>query len=139
MLTEIAAQKKALHEIIIMASITEGEVQTDDDRKIVAGLFWNRLSIGMALGSDATLEYALGTNDKQHTIAQTKINSPYNTYLYKGLPPGPVSNPGISAINAAIYPTDSPYNYFLSDPKTGQTIFSKTFDEHVANKTKYEL
>ena len=139
MLTEISKQGKSLYDIITMASIVEGEVKTDDDRKIVAGLFWNRLKVGQALGSDATLEYVLGTNDKQHSIAQTKIDSPYNTYLYKGLPPGPVSNPGISAINAVIYPADTQYNYFLSDPKTGKTIFSNTFEQHVANKAKYGL
>ncbi|MDD5397209.1 MAG: endolytic transglycosylase MltG [Candidatus Moranbacteria bacterium] len=139
LLTEISKQKKTLYEILTMASIVEGEVKTDEDRKIVAGLFWNRISAGMALGSDATLEYVLGTNDKQHSIAQTKIDSPYNTYLYKGLPPGPVSNPGLSAITAAIYPTNTQYNYFLSDPKTGKTIFAKTFAEHVANKAKYGL
>ncbi|MEI7891278.1 MAG: endolytic transglycosylase MltG [bacterium] len=138
-LDEIGAQKKSLYEIITMASIVEGEVAIDADRKIVAGLFWNRLSIGMTMGSDATLEYVLGGNKRQHSIAETKTDSPYNTYLYKGLPPGPVSNPGISSIMAAVYPQTSEYVYFLSDPKTGKTIFSKTFQEHVANKDKYGL
>jgi UPF0755 protein len=139
MLADVAKQNKSLYDIVTMASILEGEVASAEDRKIVAGLFWNRIAAGMALGSDATLEYVLGTNDKQHSIAQTKIDSPYNTYLYKGLPPGPVSNPGLLAITAALYPTDSPYNYFLSDPKTGKTIFAKTFAEHIANKAKYGL
>lgn len=139
MLDVISKQKKSLYEIVTMASIVEGEVKTEEDRKLVAGLFWNRLQIGQAFGSDATLEYVLGGNKRQHSIAETKFDSPYNTYLYKGLPPGPVSNPGLSSLEAAIYPEDSQYNYFLSDPKTGKTIFSKTFQEHIANKAKYGL
>lgn len=139
MRSDISSQNKSLYDIITMASIVEGEVKTDEDRKIVAGLFWNRLQVGQALGSDATLEYALGTNKIQHSLAETMTNSPYNTYRNKGLPPGPVSNPGISAIEASIYPENTQYNYFLSDPKTGKTIFSKTFEEHVANKAKYGL
>lgn len=139
MRSDISAQKKTLYDILTMASIIEGEVTTDGDRKIVSGLFWQRIQNGQALGSDATLEYILGGNKRQHSIAETKTNSPYNTYLYKGLPPGPVSNPGISAIIAAIDPADTQFNYFLSDPKTGKTIFAKTFDEHIANKAKYGL
>jgi UPF0755 protein len=139
MLTDIAGQKKTLFEIITMASIVETEVKTDDDRKIVAGLFWKRIADGQRLQSDATLEYVLQTNVFQHTLDDLQYDSPYNTYKYAGLPPGPVSNPGISAITAAIYPIDSPYYYFLSDPKTGKTVFSKTFEEHVANKNKFGL
>lgn len=139
MLDVISKQKKSLYEIVTMASIVEGEVKTEEDRRLVAGLFWNRLQIGQAFGSDATLEYVLGGNKRQHSIAETKFDSPYNTYLYKGLPPGPVSNPGLSSIEATIYPEDSQYNYFLSDPKTGKTIFSTTFQEHIANKAKYGL
>lgn len=139
LLGEIAAKKKTLREIVIMASIVEGEVSNDEDRKVVAGLFWNRLENGIAFGSDATLEYILGGNKRQHSIAETKTDSPYNTYLYKGLPPGPVSNPGMSSIIAAVHPSSTEYVYFLSDPKTGKTIFSKTFNEHIANKAKYGL
>ncbi len=139
MSAEISAQKKSLYDIITMASIVEMEVAGDVDRKIVAGLFWNRLKIGMAFGSDATLEYVIGGNKRQHSIAETKIDSPYNTYRYKGLPPGPVSNPGASSIEATINPEETDYTYFLSDPKTGKTIFSKTFEEHIANKAKYGL
>ncbi len=136
---DLEMQKKSLFDIIIMASIVEGEVTNENDRKIVAGLFWNRLENGMPLQSDATLEYALGTNKVQHSIAETKINSPYNTYQQRGLPPGPVSNPGLSSILATISHSQSEFVYFLSDPKTGKTVFSKTFEEHVANKAKYGL
>lgn len=139
MIDEISSQDKTLYDVITMASIVEGEVSSDDDRRVVAGLFWNRLEIGQALQSDATLEYVLKTKKFQHSLAETKIDSPYNTYQNKGLPPGPVCNPGLSAIAAAIHPQDTQYNYFLSDPKTGMTVFSRTFEEHVANKQKYGL
>lgn len=130
---------KALKDIIIMASIIEGEVRTDEDRKIVSGIFWKRIKDGRALQSCATLAYVTGENKKQYSEADTKINSPYNTYLHKGLLPAPISNPGLSAIMAAIYPTLTDYNYFLSDSETGKTIFSKTYEEHTANKTRYGL
>lgn len=137
--SDLDAQKKSLFEIMTMASIVEGEVRNDNDRKIVAGLFWNRLASGMPLQSDATLEYALGTNSFQHSIAQTKTDSPYNTYQNKGLPPGPVLNPGLASILATLEPQQTDYVYFLTDPKTGKTVFAKTFAEHVANKAKYGL
>jgi UPF0755 protein len=130
---------KSLNDIMVMASIIEGEVRTDEDRKIVSGIFWNRIKNGQALQSCATLAYITGENKKQYSELDTKINSPFNTYLVKGLPPAPISNPGLSAINAAIYPTETQYNYFLSDPQTGKTVFSKTYEEHVANKAKYGL
>ncbi|KKR19902.1 MAG: Aminodeoxychorismate lyase [Candidatus Moranbacteria bacterium GW2011_GWA2_39_41] len=136
---EIKKQNKAFFDVLIVASIVEREVSTEADRALVSGLFWNRLNVGQALQSDATLSYILNDKEDAHSLAQTKIDSPYNTYANKGLPIGPVANPGLSAIKATIYPKDSPYNYFLSDPKTGQTIFSATFPEHVANKSKYGL
>jgi len=136
---EIEKQQKTIFEIITMASIVEREVSSEEDRALVSGLFWNRLSVGQALQSDATLSYIFNDKNDAHSLTQTKIDSPYNTYANRGLPIGPVSNPGLSAIKATIYPKDSQYNYFLSDPKTGKTIFSKTFPEHVENKFKYGL
>lgn len=133
---EIKNQKKGIFEIVTMASIIESEVRTGNDRKIVSGIFWNRLGIGMALQSDATVAYVLGGEKKiQHNAEDININSPYNTYKFKGLPPGPVSNPGISSIEAAINPTETDYMYFLNNPKTGETFFSVTFQEHIRNKT----
>jgi len=139
LLTEAKNQNKSFFDILTMASIVEKEVQTDADRALASGIFWNRIKIGQALQSDATLTYIFGDKDAAHSSAQLATNSPYNSYQNKGLPPGPISNPGLSAIIAALHPQDSAYNYFLSDPKTGQTIFSKTFPEHVANKAKYGL
>lgn len=135
----ISTDKKSLFEVVTLASIIEGEVRSDEDRRIVSGLFWDRIGVGQALQSCATLAYVLGENKKQYSYEDTRTPSAYNTYLHPGLPPGPISNPGLSAILAAIYPTETDYNYFLSDPETGETIFSKTIDEHNANKAKYGL
>jgi len=139
LIEEMSGQKKSLREIIIMASIIEGEVRSEEDRKIVSGIFWKRIEIGQPLQSCATLAYILGENKKQYSFADTRTDSPYNTYLNKGLPPGSISNPGLSVIKAAIYPKESQYNYFLSDPETGKTVYSETIEEHNQNKTKYGL
>lgn len=136
---ELAKKNISVLDAITMASILEKEVRSDDDRSVVSGIFWNRIKIGQALQSCATLAYVLGENKKQYSYADIQTVSPYNTYLNRGLPPGPISNPGISAIRATIYPADSNYNFFLSDPETGKTVFSRTFDEHLANKAKYGL
>ncbi|MFA5359677.1 MAG: endolytic transglycosylase MltG [Patescibacteria group bacterium] len=134
---EIKKQNKTIYEIVTMASVIEKEVRSTDDMKIVSGIFWDRIKNGQALQSCATLAYILGVNKAQYSLEDTKIDSPYNTYKYRGLPPGPIANPGFNAINAAIYPKNTDYNYFLSDPATGKTIYSKTLDEHNANKYKY--
>jgi UPF0755 protein len=136
---EIAKQGKSLEEVVTMASIIEKEVISEKDRKIASGIFWDRIKNGQPLQSCATISYVLGANKKQYTFEDTRIQSPYNTYLNQGLPPGPICNPGISAIRAAIYPTNTDYNYFLSDPETGNTVFSKTIEEHNSNKVKYGL
>lgn len=135
----IKNQGKSISDILTMASIVEMEVKNPDDRAIVSGLYWNRIKNGQALQSDITIAYILGEKKKQYSFDDTRTLSPYNTYLNKGLPPGPIDNPGLDAIKAAIYPKDSPYNYYLSDPETGQTIFSVTLEEHNANKVKYGL
>jgi len=136
---EIKKQKKTLNEIITMASIIEKEVRNDEDRKIVSGIFWNRIKAGQALQSCATISFILGVSKDQYSFEDTRIQSPYNTYLNQGLPPGPISNPGISSIEAAIYPAQTNYNYFLSDPQSGRTVFSKNIEEHNANKVKVGL
>lgn len=137
MRADIKKQGKTIYQIITMASVIEKEVSKKEDMKIVSGIFWNRIKAGMPLQSDATLTYALGENKAAHSLAETKLNLPYNTYYYRGLPPGPISNPSLEAITAAIYPAKTDYNYFLSRPDTGETIFSKTLDEHNRNKQKY--
>ncbi|MDP2736356.1 MAG: endolytic transglycosylase MltG [bacterium] len=134
---EIKKQNKTIFEIVTMASIIEKEVRSTDDMKIVSGIFWNRIKNGQGLESCATLAYILGVNKPQYSVEDTKIDSPYNTYKYRGLPPGPIANPGFNAINAAVYPENTNYNYFLSDPATGTTIYGRTLDEHNLNKYKY--
>lgn len=138
----IASQGKTIFEILTLASIVEREEPNQDERATVAGVFWNRLAIGMPLQSDATINYILDSLDAERNAQpraeQLKIESPYNTYLNAGLPPGPISNPTIDSIQATIHYTDSDYFYFLH-PQDGThtTIYSKTLDEHNANKAKY--
>lgn len=134
---EIKRQKKTVHEIITMASIIEKEVRLENDMKVISGIFWNRIRNGMPLQSDATLSYVLSDKIGSHTIKDTKIDSPYNTYKYGGLPLGPIANSGFNAIMAAVYPEPTGYNYFLSDPVTGRTIYGRTLEEHNLNKSKY--
>jgi len=134
---EIKKQGKTIYEIVTMASIIQKEVRNEKDMKIVSGIFWNRIKNKQALESCATLAYILGENKAQYSYEDTRIDSPYNCYMNRGLPPGPISNPGIEAITAAIYPEDTNYNYFLSSSETGETIYSRTFEEHVRNKAKY--
>lgn len=131
--------QKSVFDIVTFASIVENEVTSSADRKLVADIFWKRLSIGQPLQSDATVKYILGKNKIQHSIEETRVDSPYNTYIYKGLPPGPISNPGLDALLSAVSPTPNPYYYFLSDADTGETVFSITFEEHVENKQKHGL
>jgi UPF0755 protein len=136
---DIQSQGKNIFDVVTMASILEKEVRTADDMKIASGIFWDRIRAGMPLQSCATVAYVLGVEKKQYSIDDTQTPSPYNTYLNKGLPPGPIDNPGMNSILAAIYPTKTDYTYFLSDPVTGKTVFSKTLEEHAANKAKYGL
>lgn len=140
---EIQIQGKSIFEIVTMASILEKEVQTPEDKKIVSGIFWKRIKEGTPLQSCATIAYVLNKGDwnfseMQNAIVKNKdIESPYNTYKYNGLPIAPISNPGMDAIEAAIFPEFTDYNYFLTDPQTGKTIFSKTLEEHNQNIVKY--
>ena len=133
---QIQRQGHTLHEIITMASILEAEVQTSEDRALVSDIFWRRLKIGQALQADSTVNYVTGKNHAAVSLTDTKIDSPYNTYKYRGLPSGPINNPGLVAIKAAVYPEPNSYWYFLTT-KEGQVIYAQTFAEHVANKRRY--
>lgn len=133
---EIAKQKKTVFEVITMASLIEEEVRSEEDRAIVSGILWKRLERGIPLQVDATVVYIRGYNHTPLTKTDLASPSPYNTYKYRGLPAGPISNPGLSAIKAAIYPEENPYLYYLSAPD-GRTIFSTTLEEHNAAKEKY--
>lgn len=132
----IATSTHSLENVIIMASILEEEANNTEDRRMISGVLWNRLEIGMALQVDAPFYYLFGKGSSQLTLADLATSSPFNTYKNKGLPPAAISNPGIDAIKAALNPTPSKYLFYLADKK-GITHFAVTHDEHVANKAKY--
>ena len=133
---KIDLQKKTIFEIITLASIIEKEVRQLEDMKMVADIFYKRLATNIALQSDATINYITSKGLVQPSLDDLKIESPYNTYLHSGLPPGPIANPGLNAISAAIEPTANDYYYFLTT-KDGEVIYSKTFSEHQINKQKH--
>ncbi len=126
----------SLFETITLASLIEKEVASLEDKKLVSGIIKKRLEIGMRLQIDATITYLTGKRSVRVSIAETKIDSPYNTYMYEGLPKGPISNPGEESIIAVLYPEESDYLYYLSKP-SGETVFSKTHEEHVRAKNNY--
>ncbi len=133
---ETRKQNKRIFEIITMASMIEKEVITLEDKQIVSGILWKRLKTGIPLQVDATVLYAMEINNGKVFTKDTKIDSPYNTYRYAGLPVGPICNPGLESIKAAIFPQESAYWYYLSKP-TKETVFSKTLEEHNIAKAKY--
>jgi UPF0755 protein len=132
---------RTLREIVIMASLAEREVQSAADMKIVSGIFWTRLDAGDRLQSDATLSYFLNDKKDQHSRAELEIDTPYNSYKYAGLPPGPIGNPGDNALLSAVYPTKTDYYFFLTVTVDGkkEVIYAKNFEEHVANRRKYGI
>lgn len=123
---------KTLEEILTMASILEKEVPETEDRKIVAGILWKRIKNGIPLQVDAVFPYITQRKDRTITREDLKIDSPYNTYLHKGLPPGPISNPSLDAIVSAMNPVETKYFFYISDKK-GITHFAKTLKEHNDN------
>lgn len=133
---DIKKQNKTIFEIIVIASLIEKEVITYEDKQIVSGILWKRIDVKMPLQVDASIIYALGKHKPKISIEDTKIDSPYNTYKYGGLPIGPICNPGIESIKAAIYPIKNDYWYYLSKPNK-ETVFSKTLEEHNININKY--
>lgn len=118
-----------LHEIITLASIIEKEAQKKSERKIISSVYHNRLNKKMFLAACPTIKYALDWPTKKVYYEQLDVKSPYNTYKNKGLPPGPIANPGIESIKAAVYPAKTNYYYFVAK-KDGSHIFSSTFQGH---------
>lgn len=149
---QLATKAKGLtqDQVIILASIVERECRTDKDRPVVAGILFKRWQEDVPLQVDATVQYALASKENANagnreeidwwpeklTRADLQIDSPYNTYKYKGLPPAPISNPGLASINAVIYPQESDYWFYLSDPQ-GNMHYAKTGEEHNENIEKY--
>lgn len=129
--------------VLVTASLLEKEAPGYHDRQLIAGILGKRIQEKMPLQVDATVIYAecggKFTDCPEVSSQDYKINSPYNTYIYTGLPPGPIANPGLDAIKAALNPLKSDYLYYLSNPQTKKTIFSTTFDEHDDARAKYLL
>jgi UPF0755 protein len=123
-------------EVLTMASLIEKEASEEKDRKLISGILWKRLLAGMPLQVDAVFRYIIGKNSFELTKKDLKTDSPYNTYLYKGLPPAPIANPGLSSINAALFPEKSDYWYYFSDKK-GKTYYSASYKDHLAKKARF--
>ncbi|HWQ76040.1 MAG TPA: endolytic transglycosylase MltG [Syntrophomonas sp.] len=124
------------HDVVIIASLVEGEAQQADERRRIAGVIYNRLAIDMPLQIDATVLYSLGTHKNTVDYNDLKVDSPYNTYLHRGLPAGPIGSPGSAAIKAAMQPEKNDYYYYVSRGD-GSHQFSRTYSEHLAAIKKY--
>jgi UPF0755 protein len=134
-----ASQGLNIFQAVVLASIVEREAIQEEEMPTIASVFLNRLASGMKLDSDPTVQYAAGFNTNQNTwwtnpVVDTNIDSPYNTYLYAGLPPGPISNPGIPALRAVAFPAQTGYFYFRAAcDHSGRHVFAVTYEEHIAN------
>lgn len=131
--SDIATFGKSMNEALAMASILEREARQSETRRMVAGILWKRISIGMPLQVDAVFGYIFQKSGYAPTLTDLKTDSLYNTYLHRGLPPTPIGNPGLEAIQDAITPTKNIYLYYLTD-KEGKIYYAKTFAEHLVNK-----
>ena len=135
--SRIVAFGKPLKDIVIMASILEREAQTMEDRRMIAGVLWNRIQRGMFLQVDATFLYTLRKDTFDLTMSDlANKDDPYNTYAHKGLPPGPIGSPSMDALLAVVTPIKSDYLFYLAS-HDNVTHYTKTYEEHLANKKKY--
>src|ERR1051325_9401475 len=136
-----AERKLTLHQLMTLASMVEEEARVDDDRPLIASVFYNRLAKDMKLESDPTFIYAaILSNDYDGDVNNPKHRrrlSPYNTYQFTGLPPGPIANPGRKSIEAALDPADTQYLYFVVNGTDGHHKFSRTSEEHEAAVAEY--
>lgn len=136
-----ASRNLSLQEAVTLASIVQREAVVVEEQPLIASVFLNRLTDGMKLDSDPTVQYALGFNPAQNTwwtnplsASDLRINSPYNTYLNQGLPPGPICNPSIEALRAVAYPAQTPYYYFRAAcDGSGRHTFARSYEEHLQN------
>lgn len=124
-------------EIVTMASIVEWEAKMSEEKPTISGLYWNRLKRGMMLQADPTVNYALGER-RRLLFEDYQIDHPFNTYQNRGLPPGPITNPSLSTIEATLYPEDHDYLYMVASPEGGH-IFTRTFEEHRAESEKWRI
>lgn len=128
---QAAAKNLSIHDLVTLASLVEKEARYDEDRPIIAQVFFKRLQMGMPLQSDTTLQYLMAGPKEDVSIENTKIDSPYNTYQHAGLPPGPIASPGMKSILAVLNPASTDYLYFVAD-RQGHNHYSQTYDEHLA-------
>ncbi|MNI43023.1 putative aminodeoxychorismate lyase [compost metagenome] len=127
----------SLHELLTVASLVEREVVVDSERPVVAGVIYNRLDKGQKLEIDATVQYLLDKQKERLYEKDLKVDSPYNTYRNEGLPPGPISSPGLASIQAALVPEASDYYFYVTKKDGSQGhLFAKTYKEHLANIKK---
>lgn len=138
----IKSQGKSVNDILTLASLVEKEGSTDDDRRNIASVFYNRLNAGQALQSNIAILYAMGKLGDKTTLTEdasidTTIDSPYNVYVNTGLMPGAVDSPSLSAIKATVNPASTDYYYFVADVKTGKVYYAKDYETHQANVEKY--
>ena len=133
----ITASGKTLDELVIMASIIEKEASRTTDRHKISGVLWHRLSIGMPLQVDATFFYTHNKGTYHITLAELRdASNLYNTYVHKGLPPGPIASPSVSSLEAALHPTETKALFYLAD-RSGNTYYSNTYAEHLKKKAQY--
>jgi len=134
---QATAGQVSLHEAVTVASLIEREARIDEERPLIAGVIYNRLNMRMQLQLCATVEYALGTNKPKLYYKDLEIDSPYNTYLIMGLPPGPIAMPGKTSLLAAVHPVHTDYLYYVAKPD-GSHAFATTLAEHEANQEMYQ-
>lgn len=132
MLNQADNRGMELHDVITVASMIESEAANDEERANIASVIYNRLNAGMPLQIDATVMYALGEHKEYLTVEDTQVESPYNTYLHTGLPAGPISNPGLASINAALNPAETSYLYYALDTESGTHRFFTSYEEFEA-------
>lgn len=133
---EISKSGRELGEIVIMASLIEKEASSPEDARVISGILWKRFESDIGLQVDATVSYVVGKPSLELTDEDLAVDSPFNTYKYRGLPPASIGNPGLEAVKAAISPAKSLYWYYLHD-SDGEPHYAITFEEHKANKQKY--
>jgi len=132
----VSAFGRPMEEVIVMASLLEKEANNSHDRRLIAGILWSRIELSIPLQVDAVFPYLIGKGSRNLTKADLQTDSPYNTYVNKGLPPGPITNPGLSAILDAVTPTETDYLFYLAD-RGGTTYYSVTYEQHLRNRAKH--
>ncbi|MDZ4226130.1 MAG: endolytic transglycosylase MltG, partial [Patescibacteria group bacterium] len=132
----VSAFGRPFEEVVVMASLLEKEANNSRDRRLIAGILWSRIELGIPLQVDAVFPYIIGKGSHNLSRADLRTDSPYNTYTNKGLPPGAITNPGLSAILDAVTPIETDYLFYLAD-RGGTTHYSVTYEQHLNNRAKY--